>query len=210
MNKKIIAVIVMAVIIAGSGGVIALTAGNNSDNKKASSSVSSTESAADSSAAEGDDTSTVDDSMPDDSSAVQTESPEDGTDADVTEAASAAAATEGNTESAAPHEGQSISGTMSIQFVVDHSTGAEASPRVAFGANYAYCYIAFSDDKTFEMCIDPASGAIRKGTYQVYDDVVSVVYDDGVGSEYDILYDDAGNISHVIVNYGDYDVYFAL
>ena len=201
MNKKIIAVIVMAVIIAGSGGVIALTAGN-SDNKKASSSVSSTENAADSSAVEGDDTSTVDDSMPDDGSAVQTESAEDGTDADVTEAASAAAATEGNTEPSAPHEGQSISGTMSIQFVVDHSTGAETSPRVVFGANYAYCYIAFSDDKTFEMCIDPASGAIRKGTYQVYDD--------GVGSEYDILFDDAGNISHVIVNYGDYDVYFAL
>ena len=77
-----------------------------------------------------------------------------------------------------------------------------------FGEDYKYCYAAFDADKTFEMCLDPTAGTIRKGTYEIYGNVVSVVYEDGSGSEYDILTDESGNITHVIVNYGDYAVYF--
>ena len=78
------------------------------------------------------------------------------------------------------------------------------------GEDYAVCYLVFSEKKTFEMCLDPASGSIRTGTYEIYDDVVSVSFDDGGGSEYDLLFDEDGNITHVIVNYGDYDVYFSM
>ena len=115
---------------------------------------------------------------------------------------------DGDVEPSESFEEQLISASMTVKYVVDHTTGAQTSPRVVFGEYYTYCYAAFSEDKRFEICLDPTSGELRKGSYTIYGNIVSVVYDDGVGSEYELLTDEEGNITHVIVNYGNYDVYF--
>ena len=216
----------MAVLIAGSGGVIALTAGNSDKaNKADSSSAVVTEAVEDENedASYDDSADDAEDYDADESGVAESDLGEESNEgqdatqaqAETTGETSAEAGTvptsyDGTVTPSVPVTDQIISGSMSVQFVVDHSTGAEASPRVVFGEDYAVCYLVFSEKKTFEMCLDPASGSIRTGTYEIYDDVVSVSFDDGGGSEYDLLFDEDGNITHVIVNYGDYDVYFSM
>jgi len=197
MNKKVLVVVGLAIILAVSGGVIALTTQNSpqpgNTNQTDASQVSS------------------DPTNSSDIDVDETDHPTDVSVEDLTDATKSDTVptdTDATVDPSVPFEEQIVSASMSVQYVVDHSTGAEASPRVVFGPDYNYCYVAFNTDKSFEMCVDPASGMIRKGTYQIYGDVVSVEYDDGVGSEYDILTDEYGNITHVIVNYGDYDIYF--
>ena len=101
-------------------------------------------------------------------------------------------------------------GSYRITAVVDHTTGVESSPREVFGKYYAECYLAFSSDGRFRLYINPASGDLLTGSYQVYDDVISVRYDSGIGSEFNIwMKDNSTEIDCIIVNYGDYDVYFS-
>ncbi len=213
MNKKVIAIIGMAIVIAVSGGVIALNSGKNDSGKKDDRSSSAVSDNADNGAVDdeqksndepvcGDlDVATVDDTAAADDASEEIP-------ADPTEQA-VPTTYDGTVEPSVPFDDQIISQTMHVKFVVDNSTGAEASPRVVFGKDYSLCYIAFSPNKSFEMCLDPVSETTRTGTYQIVGDIVSVVYDDdGSGSEYDILVDEEGNITHVIVNYGDYSVYF--
>ncbi len=205
MNYKVIAIVGLAAVLAVSGGVIAAT---SSDNENQSKSADTSSSAAEV------DSSTSDDgadeySVPEDyieASDTISDLPEP--EAETEETNAIPTSYDGTVEPSVPYEEQLISASMTVKFVVDHSTGAEAPPRVVFGEGYSYCYAAFDSDGTFEMCIDPASGAIRTGTYRLYDNIVAVQYSDGVASEYDILTDEYGNITHIIVNYGDYDVYF--
>lgn len=210
MNKKVLAIVGLAIIIAVSGGVIALNSGNGNtkDNTSAASSAVS-DNDPDTGDNSGEEIDHPDDSSSEDFPVDETtgESSSDEND-DEKETEAAAPTSFGTVEPSVPFEEQIISQTMYVKFVVDNSTGAETSARVVFGADFESCYIAFSPEKTFEMCIDPTSGATRTGTYQIVGDLVSVTYDDGTGSEYDILVDEAGNITHVIVNYGDYNVYF--
>ena len=210
MNKRVLVIVGLALIIAVSGGVIALNSGNNNDKNKADAS-SSTASEVDN----GSDSQDAQDNTPDNGSSEPfvdgTTDVETNTDADFTEETQVVEAPttyDGTVEPSVPYDEQIISDTMSVKFVVDNRTGSEASPRVVFGADYESCYIAFSPNKTFEMCIDPTSGSTRTGRYEIVNDIVSVTYDDGTGSEFDILVDEMGNITHVIVNYGDYSVYF--
>lgn len=210
MNKRVLVIVGMALVIAISGGALALNAGNHTDkNKTADSSSASAET-------ENSEDQDSQDGEPDNGSTSDLPVDESSTDETVTNAdfpeetqeAQAPTTYEGTVEPSVPYDEQIISDTMYIKFVVDERNGAEASPRVVFGADYESCYIAFSPNKTFEMCIDPTSGSTRSGKYEIVNDVVSVVYDDGTGSEFEILVDEAGNITHVIVNYGDYRVYF--
>lgn len=202
MNNKVIAIIGLAAAIAVSSGVIAITSDNSKQNNKADSTSAATSAYIDTSA-----------DFPaeiDDSSVPVIDFTEDGDiPAEIeTQANDLPTGSDSTVEPSVPFEDQIISDTMTVKFVVDHSTGAEASPRVVFGEAYTYCYAAFDSGKSFEICLDPASGAIRTGTYQIYGDIIAVEYDDGVASEYDILTDEEGNITHIIVNYGDYNVYF--
>ena len=98
--------------------------------------------------------------------------------------------------------------TYRIRRVYDHSAGAEVTAREVFGKLYSYCSLDFDEDGTFELCINPNSGETRTGTYAVYGDVISVEYDDGVGTEFRIIAGTPGVIDYILVNYGDYDVYF--
>ena len=209
MNHKVLAIIGLAIILAASGGVVAATSGNQKPADK-------TDKPA---AADGyDDTDEYDadfNADTDPEEVISDDGAEDVTvfeDVDEQSDATNAAPTsyDGTVEPSVPYEEQRVTATLSIQFVVDHSTGAETSARVVFGESYQYCYAAFDADKHFEICLEPASGKVRKGTYRIYNNVVAVEYDDGVGSEYEILNDENGNLTHVIVNYGDYDVYFAV
>lgn len=210
MNKRVLVIVGLALVIAISGGVVALNAGNNTEKNKSNAS-SATSSEVDN----GGDSQDEQDNAPDNESSDplvdEATTDETNTDADFTEETQEVQAPttfDGTVEPSVPYDEQIISDTMNVRFVVDNRTGAEVSPRVVFGADYESCYIAFSPNKTFEMCIDPTSGTTRSGQYEFFNDIVSVTYDDGTGSEFDILVDEVGNITHVIVNYGDYSVYF--
>lgn len=208
MSKKILVVVGMALIIAVSGGVIALNSNHKDTNKQSASSsaIASSDENIGNDISEGSDNSSSDVITEDESTDENVTDNDENF--DETQAVEAPTSYDGTVEPAVPYDEQIISDTMYIKFVVANSTGAEASPRVVFGKEYDACYIAFSPNKTFEMCVDPVSGDTRSGTYEIVNDIVSVTYDDGTGSEYDILVDEAGSITHVIVNYGDYRVYF--
>lgn len=210
MNKRVLVIVGLALVIAISGGVVALNAGNNTEKNKSNAS-SATSSEVDNGGNSQDEQDNAPDNESSDPLVDEATTDETNTDADFTEETQEVQAPttfDGTVEPSVPYDEQIISDTMNVRFVVDNRTGAEASPRVVFGADYESCYIAFSPNKTFEMCIDPTSGTTRSGQYEIFNDIVSVTYDDGTGSEFDILVDEAGNITHVIVNYGDYSVYF--
>ena len=212
MSKKLLVIVGLAIAIAVSGGVVALNSGSSGSSGASS---LTEESGVDD---HGDEV--LEDDAVDESSdeAVDEESDVDSdTDAepDLEEASESASSSspapvsaDATVEPSVPIEEQILAKSLSIQFVVDHSTGVEASPRVVFGESCDVCYITFFDDQTFEMCIDPASGSTQTGTYRIIGDLVSVTYLDGKSSDYTILADESGNLTHVIVNYGDYDVYF--
>lgn len=202
MNNKVIAIIGLAAAIAVSSGVVAITSDNVKQNKQADKTSAATSAYTDPIEDTPDDVIEGSTQIVDFTEGIPEETE--------TEANAAPTGSDSTVEPSVPFEEQIISETMTVKFIVDHSTGAEASPRVVFGEGYTYCYAAFDSDKSFEMCLDPASGAIRRGTYQIYDDIIAVEYDDGVASEYDILTDEYGNITHIIVNYGDYNVYFGV
>lgn len=193
MNKKALVIIALAAVIALSCGIIAVTTANSDRNKKADASdtpASSTENAHD----------------PDD----QTQDPQSdpsGGSADITEHVLPTRGDETIVPSV-PFEEQLISAEFKVQDACDHVTGEAVSPRVVLGESHSYCYVRFGDDGRFEMCLDPSSGTVQSGNYHIYGSVVSVEYDNGVGSEYDIITDESGSITCLIVNYGDYDIYF--
>ena len=206
MSKKVIAIVALAAAIAVSSGVIAFT-GSNQKNNPSTAPTSATASV-DNGSVDTDDSSDAEILDPpelDPSDFVEETYPEE----EMT-APELPTSYDESIEPSVPYEEQIISTTMSIKYVVDHSTGAETSPRVAFGKDYNYCYAAFSSDKSFEMCVDPSSGMILHGTYAIYGNVVSVQYDNGLGAEYDILNDENGDITHIIVSHGDYDIYFGV
>lgn len=99
------------------------------------------------------------------------------------------------------------SGAFRVERVYDHVRRSESSPREVFGRSYSSCYLLFRDGY-FELCVNPSSGEIRRGTYHIFDDVISVRYDNGTGTEFNIVTNSSGGIESIIVNYGDYDVYF--
>ena len=101
-----------------------------------------------------------------------------------------------------------VSTSFKIKRVVDHTNGDECSPREVFGSSYYSLYLNFDSDFNFELYLDMSTEEARHGSYEIYGDTISVVYDDGVGSEYRVLLNDAGGIEYIIVNFGDYDVYF--
>lgn len=100
-------------------------------------------------------------------------------------------------------------GTYHVDLVYDHTTGEEVLKTVVFGKLYSYCALTFGEDGTVELCLNPSADEVRKGSYRIYGSVISVVYDDGAGSEYNLITDEDGDIDYIIVNYGDYDVYFS-
>lgn len=102
------------------------------------------------------------------------------------------------------------SGTYRVRRVYDHASSGEVTAREVFGQLYSYCSLSFDSDGSFELCINPTSGEIRRGSFAVYGDDISVEYDDGKGSEFRIINDAPGEIDYILVNYGDYDVYFGL
>ena len=114
-------------------------------------------------------------------------------------------------ENLSDNTGDVTTTNFEIEYIIDHTTSQQVSPRVVFGSSYnvADNYIKFDSNGSFEMYLSGYFNNTKKGTYKLYDNVISVNYDDGTASEYDVTYTDSGVISYIIVNYGDYDVYFS-
>lgn len=98
-----------------------------------------------------------------------------------------------------------------ISRVVDHTTGDVVQPRVVFGSgfNTNENYITFDTAGKFEMYFSGFSDTTRSGNYTDYGDIIYVEYTDGKAAEYDLVRDENDRIIYIVVNYGDYDVYFA-
>ena len=70
-------------------------------------------------------------------------------------------------------------------------------------------YIKFNADGYFEIYLTGYLDKVTKGKFTEYDDIIYVEFEDGKAAEYDVEYTDAGLISYIMVNYGDYDIYFS-
>ena len=100
---------------------------------------------------------------------------------------------------------------FSIEQVIDHTTGQLTQPRVVFGSGYVSSdnYISFDSNGNFEMYLSGYSNNTTVGTYTEHDDFIFVEFEDGTAVEYEIRHNDDGVITYIIVNYGDYDIYFS-
>lgn len=97
---------------------------------------------------------------------------------------------------------------FTVDRVVDHTTGEQINPRVVFGNGYKECHLKFTSDSELELYLDTVSGTVKHGKYEIYEYELFVTYDEGASTEYNIILDNSGNLQYIIVNYGDYDVYF--
>lgn len=100
---------------------------------------------------------------------------------------------------------------FSIGRIVDHTSGEEVQGRVVFGKgfNQSENYIKFNENGYFEIHLTGYLDEAAKGKYTEYDDIIYVEFEDGKAAEYDVEYTDSGLISYIMVNYGDYDIYFS-
>ena len=197
MNKKIIAIVGLAALIAVSGGVISMTGDSfvrGTDFTRETTVVST-----DTAAPTDWDIPETNPALPEETDSSETDFPEQvQTDAYIDS---------GNDVNHYQDELVSVS-SYSVKRVIDHTTGEDCTPREIFGKLYYYCRLSFYSDGKVELLLNPASDDLRTGRYSIYDDVVSVIYDDGSGAEFTILTDDIGEISYIVVNYGGFDVYF--
>ena len=104
-----------------------------------------------------------------------------------------------------------VTTNFTIGRIVDHTTNEEVQGRVVFGKSYNHSenYIKFSRDGYFEIYLTGYLDKVTKGTYTEYDDIIYVEFEDGTAAEYDVEYTENGVISYIMVNYGDYDIYFS-
>lgn len=100
---------------------------------------------------------------------------------------------------------------FTISKVVDHTTSQQVQPRVVFGSGFNSNdnYIRFDSNGNFEIYFSGYFNDKTTGVYTAYDDIIYVEYTDGSAAEYDIIRGEDDIIKYIIVNYGDYDVYFA-
>ena len=193
MNKKVLVIVGLAAVIAVSGGVISI-AGNNSGHVRG---------------ADGDPATTAVN--------VETYAPDDDSTSDAISDETSAVDISTEPAELDDDNGDDIYGygddivsvaSYNISSVIDNTTGKYCTPREVFGSLYYYCYLAFKSDGTLELCINPTAGEILKGRYSIYRNVISVLYDDGTGAEYDVISNSSGEVDRIIVRYGEYDVYF--
>ena len=208
MSKKILVIIGLAAVIAVTTGVIAISGDSHQRSADADPSSYLSDQTTD-------DGAVTEDSYTEDDTAYNADDQTEDTPADVTEAPAedptedVEAETEPEEETVGDEpvnadDGADSSSTYlladtsySVARVFDHSIGQQSTPREVFGSLYGSCYLSFSSDGSFA---DPAS---YQGGELSYDK-----YSDGSGSEYTICSSD-GQIDYIIVNYGDYDVYFS-
>ncbi len=100
---------------------------------------------------------------------------------------------------------------FTIERIVDHATNEEVTGRVVFGKgfNASENYIKFDAKGNFEIFLTGYLEQTMKGKYSEYEDIIYVEFEDGTAAEYDVKYTDNGIISYIVVNYGDYDIYFS-
>ena len=201
MNKKILVIVSLAVVIAAGAGVFAASSGNSifriKNNDIASVGAEGDPTLADEESSDD----IVPDVTPDDhdeESVIETEEVPD----------EPASEVEDQVKDGPDYTDEVVSNRFSVMRTVDNSTGDDYSPRVVLGSGYSACYVEFDNTGHFELLLDPATGTVKTGNYALYDDIISVEYDDGSGSEYSIIANSDGGIDYIIVNYGDYAVYF--
>lgn len=100
---------------------------------------------------------------------------------------------------------------FTIERVYDLSTKQDVQPRVVFGSGFRASdnYIKFDSQGNFEMYVSGYLSETTVGSYEEFSDFIYVEFEDGTAAEYDIEYDDSGVISYIIVDYGDYEIYFS-
>ena len=189
MNKKVLIIVGMAAVIAVSGGVVSyLGTGSHERGADADPTSVYTESAA-------------------------VTDPDDVTEEAETEE-TAEALTEPDTVSHEERDDRGYKSALTSSYlhvsrVKDHTDNDEYTPREIFGSMYTNCYLLFNADGSFEVCLNPALGEVREGSYKIFGDVISVTYDDGKGAEFDIIPSSGSGFEYIVVSYGDYDVYFS-
>lgn len=104
-----------------------------------------------------------------------------------------------------------VTTNFTIERIVDHTTGEEVSGRVVFGKSFNQDanYIVFDSNGNFEINLSGYLDEAKKGKYTEYGNIIYVEFEDGKAAEYNVKYTDDGIISYIVVNYGDYDVYFS-
>ena len=222
MSKKLLVIVGLAAIIAASGGVVltnqqAFVRGADADPVSDVVIVDDHEANAaddDIDIVEQDADSDVDS---DNAVAANTDAEDEGEEADVKEDDSSPTYTvQDDPREITDHQGDeaqqpvadSSVQSYSIQKIIDHSTGQAVSPRVVLGSFAGSCYLKLYDSGKIDLYINPSSGTVQHGTYQTYDQFISVLFDTGVGTEYPFIAADDGSIDMIVVNSGDYDIYF--
>lgn len=100
---------------------------------------------------------------------------------------------------------------FTIERVYDLDLQQEVQPRVVFGTGYKDSdnYIKFDNGGNFEMYLSGYLSKTTFGTYELYDDYIFVEFENGTAAEYDIVYDDSGVVSYIIVDYAEYEIFFS-
>jgi flagellar basal body-associated protein FliL len=104
-----------------------------------------------------------------------------------------------------------VTTNFTIEKIVDHTTDEEVSGRVVFGKSFNQDdnYITFDSNGNFEINLSGYLDKATKGKFTDYGNIIYVEFDDGRAAEYNVRHTDDGIISYIVVNYGDYDVYFS-
>ena len=194
MSKKALVIVGLAAVLAVSGGAISIAGSNSSKPVEGGSNTVAATDAPDNVAPE-------DNVTPTDS---PTEAVQDETSAEVEDNT---VSLDGDDKYGYEDDIVSVD-SFGVSTIIDNTDGRVCTAREVFGNLYYYCYLAFKSDGTFELCVNPVAGEIRKGRYSIYGNVISVLYNDGSGAEYDIVSNASGDVDYIIVKYGDYDVYF--
>lgn len=206
MNKKALIIIGLAVVIAASGGGLLLANGSHPRGADADP-IASESIFADATSGDVEQTQAgtedVQDTEPDAATEMTEAQTDEPTEPDKTPTDA------GGSDDEPVVTSDNISGRFTILKVVDHTTGSTQQPRVVLGNYYNDCYLSFEPTGKFELYLNTASGVAEGGTYHIYDNIISVLYDSGIGAEYTLFTSANGSVDYIIVNYGDYDIYFS-
>ena len=101
-----------------------------------------------------------------------------------------------------------------IPVTANNASGDEVEMSEIYNTNYTSYQgsLAFRDDGTFSLWLSPGTpdDGTHTGKYSVLDDVsISVTFDDGTETGFDIIRNDNNSIDYIVVYYSDYDVYFS-
>ena len=100
-----------------------------------------------------------------------------------------------------------------VPITANNASGDEVEMSEIYNTNYTSYQgsMSFREDGTFSLWLSPGTpdDGTHTGKYTVLDDAsISVKFDDGTETGFDIIHNDDESIAYIVVYYSDYDVYF--